>query len=375
MCGESILPGLPARPAAEMPVAEPWTAGPRDSAAEISAFPATARKRFWFLVRLIVAAILLAWLAKSGLIDVRGLSRPFTAWPIALTAMALILTDSSLMALRFSLLFRPIGLQLTWGKSFQLALVSSFFAQFLPGSAGTDLARLFYTTKDTRGRRSEVVTVSLFDRGVGMLSLLIAPLLFAPAYARFIASSPALRAVLLSAAGLAAVLISGFLAIVFFQPFMERLARALFGFLPWKDWHAGVIRTVAGYRGHLGAVAAALGLSIAANTANLIVMVLAILALNPASLNWKVGLVIPLGFVVNSLPFTPGGLGVGETAFNGLFTLAGLAGGAEALLCWRVWTALVRLIGLVFYLRGIESLFHSGVSSRTPIQDDTIQIL
>jgi uncharacterized membrane protein YbhN (UPF0104 family) len=65
-------------------------------------------------------------------------------------------------------------------------------------------------------------------------------------------------------------------------------------------------------------------------------------------------LVIPIGHIVNSLPLTPGGLGVGETAFNTLFNITGLRGGAEALLCSRIWTALVGLIGFVFYLRGIR---------------------
>jgi uncharacterized membrane protein YbhN (UPF0104 family) len=64
-----------------------------------------------------------------------------------------------------------------------------------------------------------------------------------------------------------------------------------------------------------------------------------------------------LGFIADNLPVTPGGLGVGETAFSALFLVAGLTGGAEALLCWRVWTALVRLLGLVFYLRGIDRVF------------------
>ena len=37
----------------------------------------------------------------------------------------------------------------------------------------------------------------------------------------------------------------------------------------------------------------------------------------------------------NSLPLTPGGIGAGETAFNVLFKLTGISGGAEALL-WFV---------------------------------------
>ncbi len=313
-------------------------------------------------MRLAIAGGLLAYLAKSGMIDARALSRPFTAWPIALVAIALILIDVSLMAVRLSWLFRPLGLHLPLTKSFQVTVVSYFFAQFLPGATGGDLARLFYVAKDYKGRRSEIVTVSLFDRAVGMLSMLVMPLLFAPAFAGLIRATPVLGALLVSAAVLAALLVAGFLTCLFYQSYMERLAHAVFGFLPWKDWHGQIIRTIASYRHHLGIVAAAFGISIVANSLMLIVVLLAVFVLNPAGLDLKMSLIVPLGFVANCLPFTPGGLGVGEAAFNALFAVAGLTGGAEALLCWRVWTSLVRLLGLVYYLRGIERVFghHAG---------------
>ena len=72
---------------------------------------------------------------------------------------------------------------------------------------------------------------------------------------------------------------------------------------------------------------------------------------------------VPMGEIVNSLPLTPGGLGVGETAFNAFFSIAGLRGGAEALLCWRVWNALTGLLGLFFYLRGVRVRVIDPVSS------------
>jgi hypothetical protein len=335
----------------------PSMAGPRESATELGAPVGSARKVSWFLVRLAIAGGLLAYLVRSGGIDWRALTRPFTAWPIALAAVALVLIDVSLNALRLSWLFRPHGLRLAWAKSFQVTMVSFFFAQFLPGATGGDIARLFYVAKDSKGLRSEIVTVSLFDRMIGMLSLLVMPLLFAPAFAGVIRATPALRALLASAAILAAILVASFMACLFYQSQTERLARTVFGFLPWKNWPAQVIRTIASYRHDLGTVAAALGISVLANSLLLIVMLLAVYVLNPAGLDLKMCLIIPVGFIANCLPFTPGGLGVGETAFKSLFAVAGLSGGAEALLCWRVWTALVRLLGLVFYLRGIEHVF------------------
>jgi len=358
-----------ARPAVSMAPEGPSVAVPRSSSEQIVSIVKPARRISWFLVRLAIAGGLLAYLARSGMIDWRALSRPFTAWPIALAAVALILIDVSLMAVRLSWLFRQVGLRLPLGKSFQLAMVSFFFAQFLPGTAGGDLAKLFYVAKEGKGRRSEIITVSLFDRAIGMQSLLVMPLIFAPLFARLIGATPGLRALLVTAAILAAILLGGFLTCAFYESLVERVAQAVLAFLPWKEWPIEAIRTIASYRYHLGTVAAALGISIAGNFLNLIVTMLAVSALNPAGLNLRMCLIVPLGFIATSLPFTPGGLGVGEAAFNGLFAVAGLSGGADALVCWRVWTALVRLIGLVIYLRGIGRVFGhhaAGASHAAP---------
>jgi glycosyltransferase 2 family protein len=341
---------------------------PREPGPAIALPESRTRKIFWLLVRLAIAGALLAYLTQSGYISVRALSRPFTDWPIALAAIALILIDNAMMAQRLVWLFRPIGLNISWNKSLQVTMVSFFFTAFLPGATGGDLSRLYYVAKDVKARRSEIVIVSLFDRGIGMLSLLLMPLLFAPFFTRDVAATPPLRDLLIISAALSAVLIAGFFACICFQPLMEKIAHAVFGILPWKEWYGQVIRTVGGYRTSLGAVGAALVISIVANSLTVVGVVLAVLALDPAALSLKMSLVIPLGFVANTLPVTPGGLGVGEAAFNSLFAIAGLRGGADALICWRVWTALVRLLGVVFYLRGIERVFghHSDASSGDP---------
>jgi len=86
------------------------------------------------------------------------------------------------------------------------------------------------------------------------------------------------------------------MACLFYQSQTERLARTVFGFLPWKNWPAQVIRTIASYRHDLGTVAAALGISVLANSLLLIVMLLAVYVLNPAGLDLKMCLIIPVGF-------------------------------------------------------------------------------
>ena len=255
----------------------------------------------WTLVRLAVGVGLLFYMAHSRLIDFHALGRLLTAWPVTLIAMALIFADIFFMSLRLCWLFRPQGLKLSLRNSLELNLVSSFFATFLPGAAGGDLAKLYYATRENKGRRAEIVTTIAFDRFVGLFSILLLPLLFAPFFVPLIIHGTSVLQVLMATTA-----------------------------------------------------ALALGASLAANLTMIAAAALAISLLAPGSLSWRMCLVIPMGDVANSLPITPGGLGVGEAAFNGLFRVAGLSGGAEALLCWRIWRAMLSLAGLVVYLRGMQ---------------------
>lgn len=312
------------------------------------------------LARLGVGIGLLAYLAHTGIIDLKALSRLFTAWPVSLAAITLILLDIALMARRLSWLFRPQGLHLPWGTSLQLTLVSFFFATFLPGAAGGDLAKLFYATRENSGRRVEVMTIVIFDRVIGLFSLLVLPLLFAPMFPQPIRTAPALRILLITVGLLAFCLLAAFLVCLFNQRMLNRLAQQVLGFQPLKNVAERILGTIARYRGHPGTVVMALGTSLLANLCVIGVTALAVLAVSPSGLAMKMFLVIPIGHIVNSLPLTPGGLGVGEAAFNALFEITGLHAGAEALLCWRIWTALVSILGLVFYLRGLRRCVFDG---------------
>ncbi len=117
-----------------------------------------ARQILLTLVRLGVGISLLIYLARSGTIDFRALTRLLIVWPITVAAIALLLLDIGLMAVRLSWLFPPHGLHLPLGTSLQLTAVGFFFTTFLPGAAGGDLAKVYYAAKENRGRRTEIIT-------------------------------------------------------------------------------------------------------------------------------------------------------------------------------------------------------------------------
>jgi uncharacterized membrane protein YbhN (UPF0104 family) len=78
-------------------------------------------------------------------------------------------------------------------------------------------------------------------------------------------------------------------------------------------------------------------------------------------------LVALLGMLANALPLTPGGLGVGEAAFEGLFRGLGYEGGAHLILAWRIGMIPICIVGSIIYMRGVKTQFGEIRNSMYPI--------
>jgi hypothetical protein len=314
---------------------------------------------FFTLLRVAIGIGLLVYLGRSGVIEWGALLGLARAWPVTTLAFALLLVDIAVTAWRLCVLLRPLGFHLTVWASTRLMLIGLFFNSCLPGATGGDVIKIYYASAGNRGRRMEVATVILFDRVLGMLALMIWPLLAALFFVPLVSRLPVLQA-LLWGAGVVGLGILAALVVAF----SEGLRRSailgwIFDRLPFGRYAERIFDTVHEYRRHKGAVVAATLISLVAHSMSAGITLLAAYATHPEGAAWEMLALIPLGHLANVVPLTPGGLGVGEAAFNQLFAMAGLKGGAEALLGWRVLTLLCGLVGLAFYLQGRQQFVHA----------------
>ncbi len=324
------------------------------------------------LLRVALGVGLLAYLAVSGAIDWTALTQLATAWRAALGAVLILLADVALTSWRLALLMKPLGLSLPFAAALRLGMIGTFFNFCLPGGTGGDAVRIYYAMAGNRGRRTEIATIILLDRAVGMFALLLCPLLIAPGFLELVASSPAIGWLLIGAAGVAAGM--ALVVLLGCSPLVRdlRLAQWTFKKLPLGHHLERMLSTVYAYRRYPAAVAAAVGISLLAHGTVIAAALIVAQATNPAGAAWEMSLLIPLGFLANALPVTPGGLGVGEAAFSRLFALAGLDGGAETMLGWRLLMLVPSGIGLLLYLQGHRQLVHkvtaheAGTGSRQP---------
>lgn len=306
---------------------------------------------------------LLVYLGVSGSINWRALLGLLRAWPVTVAALLILFLDTALMAWRLSLLLKPRGFFLPIECSLRLTLIGIFFNLFLLGATGGDVVKLFYATQGNPGRRTEVATIVLLDRVVGMFALLILPLLLAPIFPHLFASSPILRHLLRLVTMLAIAMLVGLMICFSSRVRNLRLVSWIFEKVPGGAYVETIFDTVHNYRHDLHTLSASAGIALITHVLATVVTLLSMRAINPVGFSWAMAALIPLGHLANSLPLTPGGLGVGEAAFRALFTLGGLTGGAEALLGWRMLNVLIGLLGALFYLRGRKRFVFASNSS------------
>jgi glycosyltransferase 2 family protein len=352
-------------PASQSPVAGVGRSHPASLAGRPAGVAKNRRLGLLFTVaRLGIGVALLVYLGRSGLLDWAALRGFLVAWPITVLAVTLLLLAVVVMAARVCVLMAPSGLHLSLGASVRLTFIGMFFNACLPGSTGGDALRIYYASRGNTGRRTEVATIFVLDRVVGLFALLLWPLLAAPFFPGLVAANTVLRGLLGAAAVAAAIIAALFFVAGSPRALGSSAVGAVLARIPGSRYIRTVLDTLAVLRGMPGTLASAVGISLIVHTIGAGVVLLVAQAINPAGAAWEMSLLIPLGSLANTVPLTPGGLGVGEAVLDRLFTLAGLSGGAETMLGWRVLLVGVSLLGLVFYLQGGRRfVYHARVGT------------
>ena len=75
-------------------------------------------------------------------------------------------------ALRWRMVMRVQGLDLSFGRAAEISLVAHFFNSFLLGSTGGDLMKAYYAARETHHLKTEAVATVFIDRFLGLLSML-----------------------------------------------------------------------------------------------------------------------------------------------------------------------------------------------------------
>ncbi len=282
------------------------------------------------------------------------------AWQLTLVATLLFLIVTVLQSLRMQILINAHHLNLSFQAAIKLTFIGLFFNTYLPGATGGDLVKIYYASKGNPGKKTEVITILLLDRFIGLFTLLTLPLLLAPFFIPIIESEKVLKGLL----GISLMISLGIIVVSIIGSKYDLENSHILNWIEKKiifgEKLKRVLHTVHSYRNNKLVIFQALMLSYFLQSLMVGVTLVVIESINQLGVDIKMLILIPLGYFANSLPVTPGGIGVGEAALESLFNLFGMQGGAEALLGWRIIMVISGLTGLFFYLKGEKRFVFSS---------------
>jgi glycosyltransferase 2 family protein len=310
---------------------------------------------FWTAsVKAMVGLALLAALFFFGQIDVRALLTLIEMPSVLIVSIGLVLLTLPLAALRWSLLLRAFGLSIAFIDLLHFVAIGTLTNLLLFGPVGGDAVRAFYAWQ-ALGRGSGRVVISvLADRLLGLFGLLSIAFTFSLLNWRWMKNVPALADLGQSLFLAFAACIIGVCA-VFFAP---RVGRHLIEAL--SRWPrlvtlvthlATVVRMI---RTNPLALLASFGLSVLIQTGSVAAVLVIAEALNIGTLSiTDYAFAISITLVVNALPLTPNGVGVGEAAFDLIcrWLEAAPSGApyASIFFAFRAASLVVSMLGLVSF--------------------------
>ena len=311
------------------------------------------RRTLIFAGKLAIGALLIGWLVRSGTLDFGALS-VFCERPALFVANLVVFSfTTALGALRWRLLLRHAGVALSVRRAMQLALTAAFFNVVAPGNIGGDVVKSIYVARDVASeRRTSVFVIAFLDRLVALAGLVAVAAILTFARGRAVWADPQLAG---PSSAVVALAIVTFTAPILLLLLIRRSGKRLEG------WPQGTTR-IGKIFGQLvesarlvsaapGALLMALGLAIATHLTGIVwfsTLATAITAQDiPVS---RMASIYPLGMLTMMLPVSYAGFGVGHVAFDRLFAMIGLRGGATVLNVYLIGQTIPCLFGVIPYV-------------------------
>jgi uncharacterized membrane protein YbhN (UPF0104 family) len=225
-------------------------------------------------------------------------------------------------SLRWNFLLRIQQIFISVAESWRLAMIGVFFNNFLPGSTGGDVIKIFYALRHAPGRKPQAVLSVVMDRILGLIAILTVTMLLLPLGYRQIARNPEVELTVWLLATLLAATLTG-LAAAIFTPLsiLPTFIRRLWPRVPKRDVIASLYEAVVVH----GRAGWATARAVAVATATVIPILLTgwclarslhlDIALGPMTILFAIVL------CAMSIPISLSGHGIREGAFELLFNV------------------------------------------------------
>lgn len=305
-----------------------------------------AKRIALFFLKYVLGFTLIAWMVLSGKLDLSAAGSLPAA--LALQCLALIVVQSLLAALRvrYVLAHQRIHSSLLQCLLFNCSGV--LYSAFLPGGISGDAVRAYLFMRAHPNHRLPILGAMFLDRVLGLLSM-VALGLCAALYMAI--TVPVIRPYLAAFSALFLALVGG-IAVLQFMGARHRHHDVPLARLPglWSK----LKRLVADLRIHHYPARVLFVVVLQSVLIHLTAVAVIFLCSVQAGAGLgflEVFVATPIGVLVNAIPLSPGGLGIGENAFELLYRAIGGQHGATSFLMARIFLYSPALLGLAYMLR------------------------
>ncbi len=312
------------------------------------------RHAFWrwvgHLAKPLIGIGAIVLLVHLGVLDPALLRQAISNHPgIFFSAVGIYLTMTCVAGVRWFFLIKALGLGSSLRTIFSIHMSWLFFTVLLPGGGGSVVKAVLIYRAHPAGSKGLALCSMVADRVVGLYGLLLVGVSMALLHPELSWRHPQLRwnsLVYLVAFGILNLIV---LIGLWYARHRAESPPALFKRLGGKlmpVWEALVL-----FRRRTGTLLLAVAMTVGIHGGIVIVFWLGAQAIGlPLSL-WDYGFIAPSITMVNGLPISPVGLGVGEVAGEFFHRLLGVArGGSEVLAFLHLCMLLVNLSGAPFYI-------------------------
>jgi uncharacterized protein (TIRG00374 family) len=230
----------------------------------------------------------------------------------------------AITAWRWSILLRVQNIVISFGRAFELCLVSHFFNAFLFGVTGGDMIKIYYATKTAPETKEAAGLSVVVDRLIGLAALLVFAVILCAGQYDFLNANAETRAAVWCVLAIAAAAVA--LGVVsLFLPVLKNWAmrRGWWQRLPLRGLLERLLDAYLRYHSAWGANIEALVLSFFNHSCNFVMAYCVARALHLDVPFWPFLSILPIINLLIALPISISGLGVREGLSVLFFSLLG----------------------------------------------------
>lgn len=301
------------------------------------------KKKSIFAVKLLVTCTLFYWLVATNKLDFSSF-KLISFDLVSLLFIGSIFLHLLIQAFRWKFVARFYQIPITGLQAVLISWVGNFFSLILPGASSGELVRGYYIHKLAPGCTARGISSLFVDRILGFLVFTAFSFCACLYLFMFREGGDTILAILWMSLAVLLCLILLFSMLVS-KSFLKKTI--IFFPARMKDYLLAKADYGSDGRGHL---LWAFLLSICSTFFAICGFLLAGHVLHQPISSFQALIYAPIIIISNTIPISPGGVGVAESVAAVLFLQDGYAGGAEIMLLYRIGISLLRLPGGLVYV-------------------------